>query len=310
MRRKSLTAQDQLALAETVNNKFNGLNTKEDQQAFAEVIVDQIREDIMRDNLIDAMGVISRTFAFNETMQFKTTRGTKAFIHEPGSPAPRSTFQNRVHYLDAEFISVRPTLELGEIQSGRYGSVADIREFAMEEIQGKKYNILWNTLINSVATTDANYWSVSSSGTPNAKVNAIDSGLDYVADIPGSMEVAIVGRRSALKFLSKHEAYQPANFLGPSNRKMEELDYNLYPGQYRGVPVIMLNQYQDGWGMNNITDNEIMILGKNTLYMGVKEELGMQQWVDGATLEWNLHLYTRCGFGVFFPERNARIKLS
>lgn len=313
MSRKRLTLNqaDQLALAEVVKKDFNNLETAQDQHAFAEIIVDSIKEDIMQDDLLNILGVKSRTFGFNETMQFKTTRGCKAFIHEPGTPIPRSTFMNRVHKLDAELIGVRPTLELGEIQSGRFGELADVKEFAMEALQGKSYNILWNTLINSVATTDSNYWSVGASSTGNAKVNAVDSGLDYVADQQSSNVVAIVGRRNALKFLAKAESYQPTNYYGMnSDRRLEELNYSLYPGTYRGVPVVMLNQYEDGWGINNITENEIMILGSNTLHMGIKEELGMQEWTDGETLLWNMHIYTRRGFGVFFPERNARIQLT
>ena len=310
MSRKRLTMNDQLALAEVVKNEYNNLNDENDRKAFAEVVVDTIREDIMQDDLISTLGVVQRTFGLNETMQFKTTRGCKAFIHEPKSPIPRSTFQNRIHRLDAELLGVRPSLELGEIQSGRYGELADIREFAMEALQGKKYQILWNTLVNSIASTDANYWTLAASSTPNAKINAVDSGLDYVADQQSSSVVAIVGRRNALQFLSKSEAYTPATYLGVSDRKLQELDYSLYPGSYRSIPVVMLNQYEDGWGVNNITENEIMILGRNTLHMGIQEELGMQQWVDGETLEWNLHLYTRCGFGVFFPDRNARIHLT
>ena len=304
--RKNLTSDEVREFAQAMSQI--DFNDPSQRKAVAETIVTELRDIIEKDDVIAALGADVQTFLPGQSIQFVTRKGVKAFVHEPGSYAPRSTIANRVQSLMTEMVSVHPELEIGQLKSGRYGTVQDLKDMALEELLGRKYGIVWSTLINSISTASTTqYWTVGSTDTAAAKKAAVDSGFDYVAD--KSSVVAILGRRTALSWMADYNAYS-ATYTGPSEQKKVQLDTTPYPQAYRGVPVIMLNQYTDGWGTNVITNNQIMIVGKDTVKIGVDRPLDFMESIDVNTLMWHIHIYESYGVGVFFPERNARIALT
>ena len=302
-----LTAEDAKKFSEKMR-AIDWVNDKKARVAFATTIVDELREDQMMDDIVSTLGVDVRTYQEGQSLEFTTHgRTLKAYVHEPGSFAPRSRIVNKSVTLTAELVSVNTEMEIGELRSGRYGTVEDIRRQALETLQGRKYGIVWSTLIGSVASTDGNYWSVATAASAAAKKAALDSGLEYVLDQQGSTAVAIVGRRNALGFLGDYSAY---NTYGPSEAKKSELDTRPYPASYKGIPVVYLNQYKDGWAGNIITESNIMIVGSDTIKMGVERGLDFAEDFDSNTLVWNIHFYEKYGVAVFRPTRNAKIVLT
>lgn len=304
--RKNLTSAEAMEFSKALA-AVDFQHDKEARFSAAETIVKELREQIERDNIMSLLGAEVVTFNPGQACEFITRKGMKAFVHEPGSYAPRSSITNRSQTLSTELVSVHPEIEIGHLKSGRYGTIQDLKSMALDELLGRKYGIVWSTLVGSIASTASNYWSVSSSATAAAKRAALDSGFDYVADRQGSTITAIVGRRTALSFLSDYTAYTT---YGPSEMKKQDIEDTNYIGKYRGVPVILLNQYTDGWGVNVIANNEIMLLGKDTVKIGVTRPLDFMEEVEVNTLKWHIHMFEEYGTAVFFPERNARIKLT
>lgn len=280
-----------------------------ERRAIADTIVKDISEDVMMDDIINVLGVHTETFDEGQSVQFRTKQGMKAYVHEPGSYAPRSTVTTHVVTLATELVSVHPEMEIGQLKSGRYGQVDDLRGEASDELLGNQYATIWNTAIGAAPSSNSlsNYWTVASAATAAAKKSAVDSGFDHVADQPNSTIVAIVGRRSALKFLQDYSAYTT---YGPSEKLKEDIDTNPFINSYRGIPVVMLNQYKDGYGINRIDSDEIMILGKDTVKMGIDRPVDSMEAVDVDTLMWHFHIFMKFGIAVVNPARNARIHLS
>jgi len=284
------------------------------RRALAETIVKEVREDIEKDDLISAMGVDTLYFEEGQTVQFQTRYGCKAYVHEPGSYAPRSTITTHTVSIATELVSVHPQLEIGQVR--RYGSFEDIRNMAQEEMLGRQYATIWSTVYGSITSADEgttssgnkNYWTVASTAAANVKKAAVDSGFNFVADVQGSRITAIVGRRSAFGWLQDPVAW--SSTYGPSEDTKKAIDFAPYQAQYRGVPVIMLNQYKDGYGVDRITNGEIMILGSNSIKMGVDRPLGVKEEINVDDLMWHLHMYMKYGVAVLYPERNARIHIS
>lgn len=274
-----------------------------ERRGIAETIVKEIREDIEMDDMISALGVDVQYFEEGQTVQFRTKAGLKAYVHEPGSYAPRSQLTTYVLTLQTELVSVHPEVEIGQMR--RYGTLEDIRAEAREEMLGHQYATLWNTMYGSIASTDSNYWVAAAGSAANVTKAAVDSGFNYVADQPGSTITAIVGRRGAFGWLQDPVAW--GSTYGPSEKTKEVLDFQPFQAQYRGVPVIMLNQYLDGYGINRIANDNIMILGKDTIKMGVDRPLDVKENINVNNLMWHLHMYMKYGAAVLYPERNARI---
>lgn len=277
-----------------------------ERRAVAETIVKEIREDIEMDDMLATLDVDIQYFEEGQTVQFRTKAGLKAYVHEEGSYAPRSQLTTYVLTLQTELVSVHPEVEIGQIR--RYGTLEDIRAEAREEMLGHQYAVLWNTMYGAIGSSDANYWAgLTTASAANVFKAAVDSGFDYVADQPGSTVTAIVGRRSAFSWLQDPVAW--GSTYGPSEKTKETLDFQPFQAQYRGIPVIMLNQYKDGYGINRIANNEIMVLGKDTLKMGVDRPLGVKEDINVDNLMWHLHMYMKYGAAVLYPERNARIHI-
>jgi hypothetical protein len=303
--RKNLTLAEAQAFAEQMHGV--DWNNSEQRRAIAETIVFDVKSIVNFDNILAQMGVEEVRFLPGQTVQFTTKKGLKAFVHEPGSYAPRSVLTQRVVNLTPELVSVNGEMEIGQLQAGRYGTVQDVKDMAVEQLTGKKYSILWNILTNSKAATDPGYYSIAAAVAGTVKKNTLDSGFDYVADVPGSEVVAIVGRRTALSWIADFDSY---GSNGPSEKLRETLDTKAYPDTYRGVPVVYLPNYVDGWGITGITASDIMILGRNTIKLGYSRELNFMESTDSNTLNWNLHMFEEYGACLFMAERNARIVLT
>jgi hypothetical protein len=300
--RKNLTSEEVREFQEAMASvDFNDAGQR---RALAEVIVKELRDWIEKDDILAALKVDIQTFLPGQTVQWITRKGVKAFVHEPGSYAPRSTIANKTTTLSTEMISVNPEIEIGQLRSGRYGTIQDIKDMAMQELLSRKYGIIWSTLIGSISAGNASqYWTAAKTVSAAAKKNAVDSGFDYVAD---KTEVtAIIGRRTALSWMADYSAWSTT---GPSENMKNQLETTTaYPQSYRGVPVIMLNQYTDGWGTDVITADNVMILGRDTVKLGVDRPLDFMEEINIDTLMWHIHIFESYGTAVFFPERNARI---
>lgn len=304
--RKQMTSDEVREFAQAMQQV--DFNDPSQRKAVAETIVKDLRQEIEQDDIIRTLGVDVQYFNEGQTVQFVTRKGVKAYVHEPGSYAPRSTITNRVQTLYTEMCSVHPELEIGQLKSGRYGSVQDLKDMALSELLGRKYGIIWSTLVGSINTASTTqYGAMTTVMTAAQKKLVLDSGIDYVADQQGSNVQAIIGRRSALNWLADYTAY---GTTGPSDSRKSDLDNSVYPMTYRGVPVVMLNQYTDGWGVNVIQAGQIMVLGSNTVKLGVERTVDFMETIDVDTLMWHIHIFEKYGCGVFFPERNYRIGIS
>lgn len=310
-RRRRTPSPEVVKAYEEVMASFNPMDPA-DRKAVAEVIVFDMQEQIDRDNIIAGLGVDVRTFNLGQTPQWRTRKGIKVFTSQPGSYAPRSQMANRIQTLSTERHHAHPEIEITALQSGRYGDVSDLRDEALAQLLGQKYAKIWTTLVGSVSSGAVNYSSIASGATSAAKKNALDSGVDYVADQQDSDVTAIVGRRNALHWLADYEAYSTSAGYGygPGENLKNQLDNTLYPATYRGIPVVYLNQYTDGYGINLISENEIFILGRGTLKLGVDLPLQFLEAIDVDNTTWHLNIFESYGAAVFDSTKNFRLQLT
>ena len=243
-------------------------------------------------------------FNVGDTPEYHFEKGIKSYVHEPGTFAVRSTVIKRTLTLDTELVSVNPEMEISQLASGRYGNIASITKMCRDELAGRKNAILWNVLRTSIPSTtaDGNYVSVSNTASVAVKKNFLASGLDYVDDV--AKVKAIVGRRSVLGFINDGEGYSEA-----WKEKIDGAGGTLLTA-FRGVPVIALHQYTDGWDVNRIPATDIMIVAEDTTVLAQTEDIGSLDNIDADTRMWNLHMFEKYGAAVFWPERNYRIAVT
>lgn len=299
--KEQFTQAERTKLTEALKN-FNWKNPQE-RQALAETLINLVYDSIIEEDLSSLMCDVIR-YDLHQTMQFQHLSGLKAFVHEPGSYAPRSIVVKKVLNLYEKMTSINPTLNILEIDSGRYGDLGEIKRMAKDEILGERYAAIWNTFTGSIASTDTNYgtinWGVDSNATMTTELNA---GLRYCRDIGVSVK-CIVGRYSQLDWIADTTDY--------SEKFKEYRDLEGVLTVYRGVPVVYLQQYLDGYGQPRIDSGNIMIITEGTGKLGLKFDIDkyVMESIDSNTYDWNMHAAEMWGVGVVHPEWNYRIQVT
>lgn len=282
-----------------------------DRRAIADTVVRKLNEEIRQEDISQFFATVD-TFGVNETPEYQYQKGLKAYIREPGTYMPRSTITQRTVTLDTEKVGVHPEFELSQLQAGRYGSLANVKNMAREALVGKRNAILWNTLVNSITGTPAtgtNYLAFSSTAAAAIKKNFLVSGIDYADDKAVNGIQAIVGRRSLLGFIMDLDGYsdkfQEIRDLGGNS-----LTGGVMMGAFRGIPIVALHQYTDGYDQNVISATDIMIVSRGTTRLAVTQPVQALEEIDVDYAIWHMHLFEKYGAGIFWPDRNVRIAVS
>jgi hypothetical protein len=270
------------------------------RRAVADTVTTKLEEQIRTEDLARFFSRV-KNYKPGDTPEFTFRKGLKAYVHEPGTYAPRSHFIQRTLTLTTELVSVNPEMEIVQLEAGRYGNIADIKREAKRELLGRRNATLWNVLINSIATTDANYH-LGGAGSNAVIKNLVASGLDYVDDTAPGGAMAIVGRRSRMGWINELDT-----FSSETKKGRVESSAGKILGDYNGVPVVALHQYTDGYDVNRINADNIMIVAKDTTMFARTERLRSLDNIVADTRMWNIHFSEKYGAAVFWPEYNFRI---
>ena len=273
----------------------------EERRAVALTILEFVQEDVQREDL-ESLLVDPYSFNIGETPQWVTRKGLKAYVHEPGSYSPRSTITQKVLTIATEQVSIHPEFELNQLRAGRYGSIADIRQMAVEELLGRKYSIIWATVIGSIAATDANYATFAGTAVAATKLAALDTAISYVEDASQAGVKCIVGRFTALGWLTTTTLW--------SEFTQRDIEMTGQMGKYRGIPVIKLHQYTDGYGNRWIQENEILVVGMGSSKLGRNQALEVMDDINIDDKMWHLRMDEQYGVVVHYPLRNYRLHIA
>lgn len=294
-----LSREDMQAFANEMKNV--DWTSPEDRRAIALIVLNYVDEQVQREDLESLLVDVTR-FNIGETPQWISHRGIKAYVHEPGTIAPRSVITQEVLTITTEQVSVHPEFELNQLRAGRYGTVADVRDMAVQELLGRKYSIIWTTILGSISSTDENYGTFADADAVATKGAALNTAIDYVEDESPGGARAIVGRRTALTWINDLDGY--------SDTVKDLIHFNGVLGSYRGVPIIRLHQYTDGYGNRLITDNEILVVGTGSTKLGRNQDLEVLDDINIDDKMWHLRMDEQYGVVVHYPLRNYRIQIT
>lgn len=290
------------ALAKAFADEFkDAWKTREGREALAEKIVKYIRIDVQQRDLSELL-LDKDYIPLGQEAEFTEVKGLKAYWHEPGSFAPRSQMIQNVFTVPTKMVSVFPEYELGQMKSGRYGTVVDQMIAARKEILGQTNAMVFNTLKDSISGQNA----ITASG--KLTKSALDLAISWVNDHSDGAK-AIVARGSRLDGISDWN-YGASGGLGLFSDNM--LDQIMRKGimeAYKGVPIIRLPQYLDGHGQPTINSKTVLVIGDTVGKYVVREEVEQMTDVEISNLMWQMHVWSRIGCAVFHPERCAKITL-
>ncbi len=280
------------------------VNDEQERHAVATKIVKYISDSIEQRD-VSSLILPKETIPVGTSAEFAVPGKLKAYWHEPGSYAPRTQMTQKVFTVPTWMISAHPEYEISQLETGRYGTVADQVKAAREAILGAVNARVFNTITGSIASTDRNYSSVGNKITKAA----LDNAINWVEDQVGGVS-AIVGRRNILNPILDFGTTGSADTGIFSDAMKDQVLKTGKIQSYRGVPIIPLNQWRDGFGKVTIPQDTIMVVGNDVGKYVVNQELRSKDDIDIDNLVWHIHLYMKMGCAVFFPERMYKIYLS
>jgi hypothetical protein len=276
-------------------------NDPKDRYALAETIVTQITDSVRETDLVQLICDVE-TFELGQSMQYSVTKGVKAYVHEPGSYAPRSQVVKKTLNLYSEQTSINLELNILELKAGRYGSVADLKRQVKNEMYGCRNAAVWNIFKAAITSADTSqYFTFGSSDNAATKKIQLDAALAYVYDHSAAPK-AIIGRYTALNWIS--------DITGYSDKYAEMRDRAGLLGEYHGVPIVYLPIYVDGWGVERISNADIFVVADGCGKFGIQLDNFMLENIEADALTWNIHLTEIWGAAVCWSERCARINIS
>jgi len=294
-----------LAEKQKLDSAFKKVNFNDPMQshALAEIVSRLLYEDVRHQDILSLMCDIEY-FELGQQMQFAVTKGVKAFVHEPGSYAPRSVVVKKTLDLYAEQTSVNLQLNLLELKSGRYGSLPDLKRQMAREILGARYAAIWNAFKAAVPSgTVGNYHTIAAASGADDKMALLNRAITNMND-RGAIPKAIVGRYKAVSWISDiSSTYYSDEWRGIRDRVG-------FLGAYRGIPIVYLTQYEDGYGQLRIDGDNLFIVAEGCGKFGIQLDNFVTDAVNADTLDWNLHFTEIWGAGVTYAERLQRLYFS
>lgn len=296
--------KDELA-SQFAEEMVDALQTEEGRHAVAEKIVKYVSDSVEQRDLA-ALLLPKETIPVGTTAEYALPGKLRVYWHEPGSYAPRTQMAQRVFTVPSWMLSAHPEYEISQLEAGRYGTVQDQVKAAREALLGAINARVFNTVSGSIATTDRNY----SASVANLTKTALDNGINWVEDQVGGA-VAIVGRRNLLNRMLDFNTNSSSTELGifDDATKNTIMKTGNIP-TYRGVPLIGLKQWRDGFGQLTIPQDTVLVIGQDVGKYVVTQELRSKDAIDVDTLVWHIHMYQKLGAAVFFPERMYKIQVT
>jgi hypothetical protein len=279
-----------------------------ERHAVANKIVKYVSDSVEQRDLA-ALMLPKEVIPVGTSAEFAVPGKLKAFWHEPGSYAPRTQMVQKVFTVPTWMLSAHPEYEISQLEAGRYGTAQDQIKAARDAILAAINTRIFTTVAGSVTSTDSNYFT-SVAGANKLTKTVIDQAINWVEDQVGGA-TAIVGRRNILYPLLDFNTDSSVGDMGVYGDAIK--DQIVRTGKlpfYRGLPVIGLQQYRDGFGHITIPQDTILVLGKDIGKYVVNQELRSKDDIDIDTLVWHIHLYMKMGVAVFFPERMAKIVIT
>lgn len=292
---------------DSVIKKIDWQDTNDpNRKALATKIVEMVRKDVYNQDLVRYIADV-RSFNPGEEIQFGVVKGLTAHTIEPGAYAPRSFITKDVETLPKHRVTISLSLDLEQLRSGRYGTIADFRRLAAEKLLGKRNALLWTTLYGAItsSSTDGNYGTFASTDTTATKRSAINSALEYVDDNTNEGAQGIIGRYGSLSFLEDITT----NY---GDATLEQIQRGGYVPIYRGRPVLRLKSFKNEFNNEQISASHIMIPGRGTVKFGILNPgLEIFEKVDGTdTYAWVITFWETYGCLVLESWKDYHIAIS
>ena len=281
------------ALASSVSDIIHG--DQEARRSIATQVVKTLQNRVEQTDLTSLL-YTKETYGVNEQPYFELDGELQAYIHTPGSYAPITQPRNKEFTYSSEMISCHIMLPLLQLQSGRYGTIADQISKGQRAIQAQVNKIALDTMIAAVPSTST----LSNYATGAFSQTALNTAINQIEDQAGGARV-IVGRRNILSACMEFNQSTTTLDIFPESVKEDIIKRGTF-GVYKGLPLVGYKDYKGQDGRSYGSSKDILVIGQDVGRFGWWQEMQSVDDIEVGTLNWHIHAWVLVGAAVFYPE--------
>jgi len=297
---KDITSDEQASLREEM---MELAKTPEGRRVLAEIVIEDITR---RYEMVDTAMLLGdvRTYNIGDDPKFKTRKGLRGTVHAHGSYAERTQWSAEWVTFVLDLLSVNPEALLFEIQSGRFGTLADLQAEAIDAARKLMGANIFSTLEAAITSGD-NYGTITKTNWEAAgttAVTAIKTAIRYVMDKGGVQ--AVVGRFPAIIPITDFD-----HGFDPEANAQRRLQGQL--GTYLGAPLVYLDECLDRDDAQLIPSDVLFVIPKKEgIITGYIGDFAAEQNLDTDTLVWNMHIYRQFGVALVNTDRIYKMDIT
>lgn len=231
----------------------------------------------------------------NEKVEYKRKGKFRAYQISHGGYVPKSRiFQNTVT-VEPDLFAVRPACDLLQLETGKIGSVQELRDGARDALL-TEYNRQVYAVLDAAIP----------SGAPNTYT--INTAVDKATIDAAILHVSQYGPVSVI---GTHASLSPIlDFTGLTDATKEQIERTGSLGSYRGANLVKLEEFVDADDVKVIRDDRIFVVAQKAGHIDDFGELRNREIVDAEHDEFSIKIQTMWGLTVLHADKMAKIVIN
>lgn len=230
----------------------------------------------------------------NETVEYKRKGKFRAYQITHGGYVPKSRIFQDTVTVEPTIFAVRPACDLLQLETGRIGSVQELRDGARDALL-TEYNRYVYTALETAIPNDADHRETNAGGVTKATLDK------FITQVSKYGPVSVVGTHGALAPI--------LDFDGYSDATLAQIERTGNLGVYRGAQLVKLEEFIDADDKPVIADDRIFVVSQKAGHIDDFGELRNREIIDAEHDEYSVKIQTMWGLTILHAEKMAVIEL-
>ena len=279
--------------AQDLSNRIAEMaKTNEGLAELAQLITEDLEDELKAYDLRPMFFGPVKKRDLNETVEYRKKGKFRAYQITHGGYVPKSRIFTDSVTVQPTIFAVRPACDLLQLETGKIGSVQELRDGARDAMLVEYNRFLYATLDTAIPKGADNCLTV----TTAVDKATLDKALAMVAK---HGKPTIVGTYASLTPIM--------DFDGLTDATKEQIEKTGTLGMYRGANLVMLEEFNDADGEPVIDDNQIFIVCQKAGHIDDFGELRNREIIDNEHDELSIKIQTMWGLTVMDAHKMARI---
>lgn len=270
------SVEEQKSALSTWIKEHSELDNLTKRTEFAELLLEVVRLQLPHADVCKSI-FNEKEITFADVPVIRTKAGLKAYVTVPGSDTPRSVQTASDTLVEPERLSAFTDVTRAELGSGRVDTLNELSDELLNQIVGQKTYKMWTTMKAGASVTTENYvftanttWGYNTLSTYQDRLNkAIEIVYNYAGDV-----AAIIGLPAPIMAITNFTT------VAYSEVYKAKRDSTIMLPTYRGIPLVMIQQFRADDGTNDYEGTALMDTDRVLVVSGTAGKALLQGGID------------------------------